>query len=613
MLSTLRAHKPSYRTVGIVASVPILAVAQGAYFLTNFRRNHGDAPHPVSPSRGIVIVSPQDGNRGEEEESHAGTNQLHMKNLHNKWLSTWKKVNIVNHKNNQRRRAKNDIQSDGNGVERAAAEEEDSDPSNPLRIFVVGDSLAAGVGSTKATPVLPEAIARSLSKALGGRPVHWTCHGTPGASTSRIMKDIQEFTSDDYNSLITDQQKEYKNKRNKDYDNSRDSGGESDREMLGVQWKELKEVILQHVKIIVQELRINNRLLRRRRNIEKNDQKNDNSASQENDVEKTNFNNRITVAISESRSKIDQKLHQIIQTLQHNIQRPFRRQFRQSNEDGDDDERAIWNQWNTNLSRSTILKPKDMAQYDVVIVLTGLNDLKGLFLPWMQEQDGSNNGTFKEDLRKVFYFLTGKKYQEQKSDKDDEKHLSMEQNSHRRIMKDKEDENRALVVLPALPTRVLPMFQYPPLCWIIHTLFDLIDEEKRALSKEYPGSLLFIEAPTIEMITEIEKGEYFLVTKRKTETVLLALKDVTMRVRSEIEGLMKKHIKKHDFKDNEKEIELHYEASKHHNLTDSMPAAVGSKLVSIDNIHPNDDGYDFWGRHIAEGIIEELKLKNKRC
>ena len=33
--------------------------------------------------------------------------------------------------------------------------------------------------------------------------------------------------------------------------------------------------------------------------------------------------------------------------------------------------------------------------------------------------------------------------------------------------------------------------------------------------------------------------------------------------------------------------------------------ADGSKVVFIDKIHPNDEGFDFWGRHIADGILSQ--------
>lgn len=259
-----------------------------------------------------------------------------------------------------------------------------------------------------------------------------------------------------------------------------------------------------------------------------------------------------------------------------------------------------WNQWNSEILRATSPKRKDAAQYDVVIVLTGLNDLKSIFLPFLQDEDGTNSVSFKEELRNVFHFLIGKKHDSSKDESSSSRHERLP------LRVDDDRNNQALVVLPALPTRVLPMLQYPPLCWVIHLLCDLIDEQKRALSEEYPGDLLFIEAPTIQMIDEIEKGEY---AREKAETVLLKIQDVTLRVRDELKYKMLQHVQYHDFKDNAKEIELNYEASRDHSLANSMPDSIGSKLVSVDNIHPNNLGYEFWGRHIAEGIIKEMNSK----
>ena len=39
----------------------VLAAAQGAYFLAQYRLSHGDAPHPASPCGGIVVVTSEDG------------------------------------------------------------------------------------------------------------------------------------------------------------------------------------------------------------------------------------------------------------------------------------------------------------------------------------------------------------------------------------------------------------------------------------------------------------------------------------------------------------------------------------------------------------------------
>ncbi|KAL7552339.1 LOW QUALITY PROTEIN: hypothetical protein ACHAWF_015570 [Thalassiosira exigua] len=40
------------------------------------------------------------------------------------------------------------------------------------------------------------------------------------------------------------------------------------------------------------------------------------------------------------------------------------------------------------------------------------------------------------------------------------------------------------------------------------------------------------------------------------------------------------------------------------NLRPHIPE-LGSTLVSFDLIHPNEKGCDYWGRHIAEAILDE--------
>ena len=92
------------------AGLGAAAMLQGSYFIARYRLNHGDAPRPISPARGVVVV----GSNGTEQR-------------------------------------------------------DESQP--PLKLFVVGDSLAAGCGIARSgTPVLPESIARHLARELG-RPV----------------------------------------------------------------------------------------------------------------------------------------------------------------------------------------------------------------------------------------------------------------------------------------------------------------------------------------------------------------------------------------------------------------------------------------------------------
>ncbi len=43
--------------------------------------------------------------------------------------------------------------------------------------------------------------------------------------------------------------------------------------------------------------------------------------------------------------------------------------------------------------------------------------------------------------------------------------------------------------------------------------------------------------------------------------------------------------------------------SNNYNKTAGRP---GSTMIAPDNVHPNDLGYDIWGRHIAAAIVHSL-------
>jgi lysophospholipase L1-like esterase len=50
---------------------------------------------------------------------------------------------------------------------------------------------------------------------------------------------------------------------------------------------------------------------------------------------------------------------------------------------------------------------------------------------------------------------------------------------------------------------------------------------------------------------------------------------------------------------------LHYDVDrKTADLENSEGQFLGSNLVSINKVHPNDEGYELWGRHIAAAIIK---------
>lgn len=123
-------------SVGMIVSTPLIAVFQGTLLVTEYRTKFKDLPRPIQPARGVSVSVTMENDHCEGKTAYTGTNKSKTKN---------KKINIH---------------------------------QQPLRILVVGDSLAAGVGISKSgIPVLPESIARALSRAYGGRAVVWTCMG----------------------------------------------------------------------------------------------------------------------------------------------------------------------------------------------------------------------------------------------------------------------------------------------------------------------------------------------------------------------------------------------------------------------------------------------------
>ncbi|MGV8895130.1 MAG: SGNH/GDSL hydrolase family protein [Rhodoglobus sp.] len=65
------------------------------------------------------------------------------------------------------------------------------DGPEPLRLLVLGDSTAAGVGAATQHDALPGNLARLLAE-RSGRGVHWTAAGRNGATTRDIVTDYLE-------------------------------------------------------------------------------------------------------------------------------------------------------------------------------------------------------------------------------------------------------------------------------------------------------------------------------------------------------------------------------------------------------------------------------------
>jgi lysophospholipase L1-like esterase len=242
----------------------------------------------------------------------------------------------------------------------------------------------------------------------------------------------------------------------------------------------------------------------------------------------------------------------------------------------------------------------DDKSYDVVVVLAGMNDMKDVFLPFLAYEQVDSS--FGDGLRKIFDVLTQKlRLHKTISRRDDDQHLQNEQ--------ERQSQRRSLMVLPALPTHAIPLFSYPPIGLFLNTVISYIDSAKQQLSKEYPNKILFVEAPSPTEVEQMEKGTSKLCADQKLERALLSFNDVKADVKRKIEKLMHDHTSYFE-RDADSEAEVECEQAWYSHLRPHIPE-LGSSLVSYDSIHPNEKGYNYWGRHIAAAIVEEWNVGQK--
>ena len=242
---------------------------------------------------------------------------------------------------------------------------------------------------------------------------------------------------------------------------------------------------------------------------------------------------------------------------------------KQCNEDLDQEDKERETKWKQ-IEKSMI----NSQEYDVVIVLTGVNDLKCIFLPFLQDETGSNKHTFKEELKRLLLTISRKR----ESRSDDEKTKS------------------TLICLPALPT-IPQVFHYPPLCWFVQSLLQMMDDEKRSLAQEFPN-VLFVESPNKETINESQ-------SQGNDERIIYSFANISSKMKEGIETLMKKYVSKNEVDKDYQETESFYEASENVGLVVSS-LVEDKELVALDGVHPSDFGYILWGNFIADHIAQRM-------
>jgi lysophospholipase L1-like esterase len=544
---------------------------------TDYRRNHGNAPIPEIPSRGLVVVH---SDRTASQRIDSSHNTVHPTNG-----SVAMRRHTVHggsfHPSSTKTEAfQNDL--------------DDADTSNeiritstePLRILVIGDSLAAGVGTRwSSTPVLPESIAAALSKAMGGRAVFWTCVGVPGQTSSEIVRDIMHLE-----------------------DLLRVRNPTTQLLQRFDEWQSLQRQRA-HDQIVAAKRKTHEWLEGRK------------EEPQELPEEFQQANQFVRWW-----KRTTMQLRKDIQSIRRIMKRDdFDMELIRLDEVGD---AVIVPKKN---SPQTFVDPSVVGKYDIAIVLTGLNDLKESLLPFMmspervkelqqmKQQDQPNAEGMKGEFIRILQALESRMHRILPGD-DSKMDRRNENSSNENGGIESFRPKGPLIVFPALPYQPTVLSQKWPLSWFMIPLLNMVDRNKQLLSELYPGLVLFVESPDIHDWTnakEAKKG-----TVWEDFQILLKLNDIANDAKERIEQLMNRHYDRWVCDDKSeldrksrsasaKDNENLYELDMYGDISVRPPvvAQPGSIMVAADGIHPSDIGYDMWGRHIAGAIIREWEKR----
>lgn len=577
--------------IGMYVATPIIALLQGTLLLNDYRVRYGDAPRPVMPARGVAVAVDED-----DEQTYRKSSS-YMWRLRHPF---------------------------------SAAQ---PDPP-PIRLLVVGDSLAAGVGMSKSgVPILPESIARAISKALQGRPVYWTCIGTPGVAASQIVKDIHDLEPYDPHPKARQVErivKQFQLRRRRWHERKRqeENGNEGASTNAPSSTSKNEEESSQRPKNYFKEWW-------------KQIRQNDNYRKPQEIQDTTK--QVVAEWWSLIRNRFRQKKEQVeadISAIKEIVLEPLPRI-----DDVDDDyyydyyrkngldEEVEGNQLNTydskekrialvrkgSLFRRSSVNPEAAAQYDIAVVLTGLNDVKYAFMPHMAFRDSGDDDAqpgdrkLRTELYRVLDALRGKMAHMDLEEDNNTSSESTSNTGNQKLLGDTSHNipklKRPLVVVPELPVAPLQLFQLVPLCWFLVPIFKGMESNKKFLASCFPEYVVFVEQPDLHWWTDTEAGIGPVKENIEQEQLLLRATDIARNTRERIQRVMKKYYdeKREETSPPADEKPLPTNALEHEgrirmiddhdhfhydedNQKVKAAQLVGNKYVSVDQIHPNDEG-----------------------
>lgn len=381
---------------------------------------------------------------------------------------------------------------------------ENSLAQTPIRLFVVGDSIARGVGHSKSCyPTMPETIAAIVSQHHNGRPVFWTAVGEPGATMKWIAKQVLEGAKDHGNgdAPVSMQQFHDFNADNSGWEAS--SGGEDGLD---------------------------------------------------------NHYSRVQM--------------QWIQKLQYH---------------------------------QRLHDANSFAGYDYVIALSGVNDIKRTLVPFLVQdekvssllnnEDGHGNDRiskergfhgdlkrFIRDLKRVSNF-----HDRVCTHAPQEDNGTSSQCTQRIHYK---NEKLPYVIFPSFPTKHVPAKVGAILRWTAVASTGILDGIKKRIADENPHHIFAAPPPSDDDTLAFEAKDGPLWNALREEDVMLRLFHANGKVCQDLVNEMDTFYSRH-------------KASQESGM-------LAPAFFSNDAMHPNDLGYDLFGRHLGRSVIRRWKSEDNR-
>lgn len=243
-------------------------------------------------------------------------------------------------------------------------------------------------------------------------------------------------------------------------------------------------------------------------------------------------------------------------------------------------------QWTKNLEYHRMLhEANSFAGYDYIVALSGVNDIKGVLVPFLVTDDASSKSVLHEDDEVEWGF------------KGDLTRLVKGLNATGSLLDDDEKEvkncnRKPFILLPSFPTKHVPVKVGLILRWIAVRSTGLLDSFKKQIANKY-------ENVEIVPIADDKITQDFIdgVTKPGSLRDMLYEEEILVQIsdkgKSQCEGKARDMSNFYNSRGRAKHEE---------NMT-------FSSLFSHDAVHPNDVGYDYFGRYIGK---ELLKIMDQR-